>query len=364
MDIDSVVVGGGVVGLACARLLAQSGRDVIVLEQNSAIGEETSSRNSEVIHAGIYYPKESLKAKLCVRGRELLYKYCESHAIEHQRLGKLIVATNIEQLGKLNAIFDKGRANGVEDLRFVEQEELRVAEPRLNAIRAILSPSTGIIDSHQLMLAMQGDIESNGGWICLHSPMLSATVIDGGFRVSVGGDEPTEITCRELINSGGLHAQLCANNIKGMSKGSIPPRHLSRGCYFTLSGRSPFNRLIYPIPNNEGLGVHLTLDLQGYARFGPDTQWVDTINYDVDPRRADSFYEAIRDYYPDLIDDSLSPAYAGIRPKVTGPDELAGDFIIQGEQQHLIKGYVGLYGIESPGLTSSLAIAEMVLNLL
>ncbi len=362
MDLDSIVIGAGIVGLAIARALAMSGREVIVLERHKHIGEETSSRNSEVIHAGIYYPKNSWKARLCVKGKNMLYAFCQSHHIEHKRLGKLIVATNDEQCRAQDAIFQKARDNGVVDVSFIEQEALRDLEPNLNAVRAILSPSTGIINSHELMLGYQGDLEKHGGTVVLNSPLLGGDIIDGGFRLSVGGGEPTQITCRELINSAGLGAQSVARSIRDIPADSVPTQYLSRGCYFNLSGKSPFRHLIYPMPNNVGLGVHLTLDLMGQARFGPDTQWIDKIDYTVDPQRSSRFYQAIREYYPALRDGELEPAYSGIRPKVAGPGEEAADFIIQGESDHGVPGWVALYGIESPGLTSSMAIAETVLD--
>lgn len=361
MDVDSVVIGAGVVGLAIARSLAFSGRDVLVLERHRHIGQETSSRNSEVIHAGIYYPKGSLKAQLCVRGREMLYDYCESHHVTHQRVGKLIVASGDHQNAALEAIYAKGIANGVNDLTYLDRDQLVELEPALAATKAILSPSTGIINSHELMLAYQGDFESTGGTLALGSPLLRGRVIDGGFEMEVGGDEGAKISCRELINCAGLSAQAVSKSIIGIPAESIPPLYLSRGCYFSLVGRSPFKHLIYPLPNNEGLGVHLTLDQAGCARFGPDTEWVDAVDYTVDPARVEAFYQAIKEYYPALSPGSLSPSYAGIRPKVVGPGETAGDFVIQGSDQHRISGFVGLYGIESPGLTASMAIGERVL---
>lgn len=361
MDIDAIVVGAGVVGLAVGRALAMSGREVLVIDRHKHIGQETSSRNSEVIHAGIYYPKDSLKAKLCVRGRDMLYDYCQSHHVEHQKLGKLIVATNDEQAENLHKIYHKALGNGVDDCTYLDQQQLREMEPHLNAVRAIHSPSTGIINSHELMLAYQADLEAHGGTVVLDTPVLKGEVIDGGFRLSCGGDEPMEITCRELINSAGLGAQDLAHSVKGVPEESIPKQYLSRGCYFTLSGKAPFKHLIYPMPNNAGLGVHLTLDLQGQARFGPDTQWIDEIDYTVDPRRGDAFYGAVRDYFPALEDGRLDPAYSGIRPKISGPGEEAADFMIAGPAAHGVPGWIGLYGIESPGLTSSMAIAEQVL---
>lgn len=362
MDIQSIVIGAGVVGLAVARELARSGREVLVLERHTGIGQETSSRNSEVIHAGIYYPQHSLKAELCVRGKHLLYEFCDAYNVEYQRVGKLIVATSTAQLTALSAIYAKGAANGVHDLRFVERAELRDWEPELAAERAIFSPSTGIINSHELMVALLGDMQAHGGLISLQTAVHSVLAREGGFTVVIDDAERTAIQCRELINCAGLSAQQVSARVDGLNPSTIPQQYLSRGCYFTLAGRTPFRHLIYPIPNNEGLGVHLTLDLQGRARFGPDTQWVDSIDYSVDPKRADDFYDAIRGYYPALGEGQLEPAYAGIRPKITGPGETAGDFDIQGAERHGLSGFVALYGIESPGLTSSLAIAERVLK--
>ncbi len=362
MDFDSIVVGAGVVGLAIARTLALSGRSVLVLERHRFIGQETSSRNSEVIHAGIYYPQGSLKARLCVRGKEMLYSYCDTHRVAYKRLGKLIVAIGDHQNAALEAIYHKGMANGVEDLEYIDKERLLEMEPALHATKGILSPSTGIINSHDLMLAYQGDLESAGGTIALSSPVLGGRIVDGGFELSVGGEEQVDISCRELINSAGLGAQTLSSSITGIPAESVPPLYLSRGCYFSLSGKSPFSRLIYPLPNNEGLGVHLTLDQAGAARFGPDTEWVNTIDYTVDPSRREAFYHSIKEYYPEINCNALQPSYAGIRPKVVGPGLAAGDFVIQGHNSHGIKGFVALYGIESPGLTASMAIGEHVLQ--
>ena len=269
MDFDSIVVGAGVVGLAIARALALSGRSVLVLERHRFIGQETSSRNSEVIHAGIYYPQGSLKARLCVRGKEMLYSYCDSHRVAYKRVGKLIVAAGEHQSAALEAIYHKGVANGVSDLEFINKAQLVDMEPALRASKGILSPSTGIVNSHDLMLAYQGDLESAGGTVALSSPVLGARVVNGGFELNVGGDESMDISCRELINSAGLGAQTLSSSISGIPVESVPPLYLSRGCYFSLSGKSPFSRLIYPLPNNEGLGVHLTLDQAGAARPGP-----------------------------------------------------------------------------------------------
>lgn len=357
MDFDSIVIGAGVVGLAVARRLAMSGREVLVLERHCLIGQEISSRNSEVIHAGIYYPAGSLKAGLCVRGREMLYRYCASHKVAHRKVGKLIVAADEAQEAALEAIYRKGCENGVNDLQYLAQDILQEMEPQLKARRAIWSPSTGIINCHELMMALESDLCAAGGSIAFDSPLLRGRVVDGGFEVIAGADA-TAVSCRELVNCGGLGAQAASHSIEGIPGASIPPLYLSRGCYFSMSGQAPFRHLIYPLPNNEGLGVHLTLDLAGNARFGPDTEWIDTIDYTVDPKRVESFYSSIRAYYPNLKTESLQPDYAGIRPKIAGPRQLAADFRIDGVNVHAVKGFVGLYGIESPGLTASMAIAE------
>ena len=362
MDFDSIVIGAGVVGLAVARALALSGRSVIVLEKNSRIGEETSSRNSEVIHAGIYYPKDSMKAKMCVEGKKLLYAYCRDRNIEHKNTGKLIVASSDDQVPALHDIMQKGLDNGVDDLRLVNQDELEELEPELKAVQAIMSPSTGIIDSHGLMLSLLGDLENAGSALCLRSPVEKIETIPGGFEVFVGGDEPCSVTAKEVINCGGLHARNVSLCFGSLDSSTVPPAYYSRGCYFTMSGPNPFKRLVYPIPDNEGLGIHLTIDLQGCARFGPDTEWVTDLDYTVDPQRSALFYKAIRTYFPRLEDGALQPGYSGIRPKVTGPFESAGDFVIQTDDEHGQEGFVALYGIESPGLTSCLAIANFILE--
>jgi L-2-hydroxyglutarate oxidase LhgO len=362
--VDSVVIGAGVIGLAVARALAQAGREVIVLESADAIGTGTSSRNSEVIHAGIYYPTDSLKAALCVEGKRRLYAYCDSHRIAHRRCGKLLVATDESQIARLDALAAQAEANGVDDLRRLDGAQARATEPALNAVAAVFSPSSGIVDSHGLMLSLQGDAEAAGAMIAFLSPLEGGTVTGHGFRLEVGGVEPMTLDCRHLVNCAGLHAQKVAAAIEGLPAASIPPRYLAKGSYFTLSGRAPFSHLIYPIPEAAGLGTHLTLDLQGQARFGPDVEWVDAIDYTVDPARADAFYGAIRTYWPGLPDGALQPGYAGIRPKIQAPGEPAADFVIQGEADHGVPGLVNLYGIESPGLTASLAIADRAVKLL
>ncbi|HZS82879.1 MAG TPA: NAD(P)/FAD-dependent oxidoreductase [Stellaceae bacterium] len=359
--VECVVVGAGVVGLAVARALAKAGIEVMVLEREYGIGFETSSRNSEVIHAGIYYPKDSLKALTCVEGKRRLYAYCAAHGVPHKRLGKLIVACSEEELPLLDGIRARAAANGVEDLVALDARELRRLEPALAALGGLLSPSTGIIDSHALMLAYQGEAEAAGAMVVFRAPVEGGALRKDGFMLEIGGAEPMRLACRMLVNSAGLYAPALARRIAGIPAASIPRDYLCRGVYFTLSGKAPFSRLIYPVPEKAGLGVHLTLDLAGQARFGPDVEWIDRVDYTVDPRRGDGFYAAIRRYWPGLPDGALQPGYAGIRPKITGPGEAAGDFVVQGPQAHGIPGLVNLYGIESPGLTASLALADRVL---
>jgi L-2-hydroxyglutarate oxidase LhgO len=362
-QIECVVIGAGVIGLAVARALAARGREVIVLEAAEAIGVGTSSRNSEVIHAGLYYPRGSLKATLCVRGREMLYDYCAAHNVPHQRCGKLLVATARNQIPQLEGILARGKENGVLDLMRISGEEAQALEPALQCVEAVFSPQTGIVDSHQLMLALQGDAERDGAMCAFHSPVEAIEANNGRFVVTVGGAAPATISAACVINSAGLQANRLARRIRGLDARHVPPLYLARGNYFSVPGRAPFSRLIYPMPNDAGLGVHLTIDLGGQARFGPDVEWVDSINYGVDPRRAESFYAAIRAYWPQLPDGALQPAYAGIRPKLSGPGEPAADFLIQGPAAHGVRGLVNLFGIESPGLTACLAIAQRVCEL-
>ncbi len=358
------MIGAGVVGLAVARALALAGREVVVLEAADAIGTGTSSRNSEVIHAGIYYPKGSLKARLCVAGRERLYPYCAARGVGHRRCGKLIVATDQAQIAGLRDLEAKARANGVADIRWLDGAEARALEPALECVAALLSPSTGIIDSHGLMLAYQGDAENAGAVVALESPVTGGEVTDGGILLEVGGAEPTTLRAREVVNSAGLSAQPVARALRGLDPVSVPPLHFAKGSYFALAGRAPFTHLIYPAPEQAGLGVHLTLDLAGQAKFGPDVEWVAAPGYDVDPARGEGFYAAVRTYWPGLPDGALAPAYAGVRPKIQARGEPAADFVIQGPAGHGVPGLVNLYGIESPGLTASLAIADMVLEAL
>jgi L-2-hydroxyglutarate oxidase LhgO len=363
--VDAVVVGAGAVGLAVARELALRGRETIVLEATAGIGNGTSSRNSEVIHAGLYDAPTSLKARLCVAGRRLLYPYCESRGVGHRRCGKLVVAATPAQVEPLRAIERRALANGVEGLRWLSGAEARELEPALAGAAALLSTATGIIDSHALMLAYLGDLENAGGALVVRSPLDSAIKHSDGFVLRVGGDAPLEIEAGVLVNAAGLHAQEIARRIDGLDPALIPRAWFAKGNYYALAGRSPFTRLIYPVPEPGGLGVHLTLDLAGQARFGPDVEWLDVdspdaIDYSVDPARSAAFYAAIRRYWPALQDGTLAPAYSGVRPKLQGPGAPPSDFVLQGPEAHGVAGLVNLFGIESPGLTASLAIAGEV----
>ena len=362
-QIECVVVGAGVVGLAIARQLARSGREVVVLEAEDAIGTGTSSRNSEVIHAGIYYAAGSLMARMCVSGKAALYAYCRDHDIPHRNCGKLIVATRAEEVEKLQSIKARAEANGVGDMQLLSGKEACALEPALNCEAALLSPSTGIVDSHALMLSLRGEAEAAGAAFAFHAPLLQARVQGEAIEIDVGGAAPMALQCRLLINAAGLAATMVARRIDGMPLDRVPPAYLAKGNYFSCSARSPFSHLIYPVPEPGGLGVHLTLDLAGQAKFGPDVEWIDSIDYVVDPARANKFYPAIRRYWPGLPDGALIPGYAGIRPKIVPPAVAVQDFMIQGPREHGIAGLINLFGIESPGLTSSLAIAEHVARL-
>ena len=360
-EVDCVVIGAGVIGLACARRIAQAGCEVLILEAEGEIGSGVSARNSEVIHAGIYYPTGSLKARLCVAGRELLYAYCAEHGVTARKLGKLVVATATEQIPALHKLMDQARANGVDDLALLTADEARRLEPALSCVAAFHSPSTGIIDTHGLMLSLLGEAEARGAALARHAPVERAWLEDDGrVRLAVGGAEPMQVTARLLVNAAGLGAQEIARNLAAYPAERIPPLHYAKGSYFSLAGRSPFSRLIYPMPEAAGLGVHLTLDLAGQARFGPDVEWIDRLDYNVDPKRGDAFYSAIRGYWPGLRDGALQPAYAGIRPKIQAPGNPAADFRIDGPEIHGLPGEAHLFGIESPGLTSCLAIANEV----
>lgn len=364
--IDCVVAGAGVVGLAVARALALSGREVVVIEKADAIGTVTSSRNSEVIHAGLYYAPGSLKARLCVEGRRLLYAYCAEHNIGHRRAGKLIVASEPGQADGLRAIEANAKRCGVDDLEFLTRGEAERLEPALSCASALLSPSTGIIDGHALMLSLRGDAEASGASLAFLTCVAGATIVAGGIRIDTrdANGETFALEAGAFINAAGLDAQAVAGRIEGFPRDLIPRQWLARGNYFALPGQSPFSRLIYPVPVEGGLGVHLTLDLAGNARFGPDVEWIDGVDYTVDPERSAVFQEAIRSYWPDLADHALQPAYAGIRPKLSGPGQASADFMIQGPADHGAGRIVNLFGIESPGLTASLAIADHVVELL
>jgi len=362
--VECVIVGGGIIGLAVARALARAGREVLLIEKERWLGQDTSSRNSEVIHAGLYYPKESLKARLCVEGRKALYAYCAEHGVPHKRLGKLVVAVSEEEIPVLRKVAAHAAANDVDDLQWLDSKEAMAMEPELACVAAFHSPSTGIIDTHALMLAYQGDAEAKGATVALRAPLLEGRVTENGFMLQIGGDESMTLEAKLLVNSAGLYAPALARRIAGIPAAAIPRDYFCRGVYFTLSGRAPFRRLVYPVPEHAGLGVHLTLDMNGGARFGPDTEWIEGIDYTVDRRRGDKFYAAIRSYWPALPDDALQPGYAGIRPKISGPKEAAADFTIAGPDSHGVPGLVNLFGIESPGITASLAIAERVAALL
>ena len=363
-SVDCVVAGAGVVGLAVARSLALAGREVLLLEAAEAIGTGTSSRNSEVIHAGIYYPAGSLMARHCVAGRRMLYAFCAERGVPHARCGKLIAATSEEEAGRLASIQARAAANGVEDMRVLSRDEAVALEPALSCHGALLSPSTGILDSHAYMLALQGDAENAGAVLAFHSPVLSGRVVPEGIVLETGGAEPMTLLCRSLVNAAGLGAPALGRAIAGLPPETVPREYYAKGNYFTLAGRSPFTRLIYPVPVPGGLGTHLTIDLGGQARFGPDVEWVDHIDYEVDPRRGDSFYEAIRRYWPALPDGALQPGYSGIRPKIVPRGAPAQDFVTQGPALHGVPGLVNLYGIESPGLTASLSLAGAVRDIL
>jgi L-2-hydroxyglutarate oxidase LhgO len=362
--VDAVVVGAGVVGLAVARALALAGRETIILEKEMTIGTGTSSRNSEVIHAGIYYPKGSLKARLCVAGRKALYAYCDAHGVPYRRCGKLIVAIGEEQRGALERVLATARGNGVDDITPISREEAQALEPALACASALLSPSTGILDSHAYMLALLGDAQAHGAMLAYGSTVTGGRVDENGIIIDVRSDGAvTTLAPRLLVNCAGLEAQSIAASIAGLPPETIPPLRYAKGNYFQLLGRAPFTRLIYPVPEPGGLGVHITIDLGGQAKFGPDVEWVERLDYTVDAARGARFYAAIRQYWPGLPDEALVPGYAGIRPKIPANGDGAPDFVIQGKDGHGVEGLINLYGIESPGLTSSLAIADLVTRL-
>lgn len=358
-SVEAVVVGAGVIGLAIARELARDGHEVVILEAERNYGTGTSSRNSEVIHAGLYYPKGSLKARLCVRGKWALYDYCRARNVGHRNTGKLVVATAADEVPILEGIVERAADNGVDDLQMLTGAQATALEPELRCEAALLSPSTGIVEAHGVMHALLADAEAAGAALALATPLEEGDV-RGGLCVRAGG---MELRCQMLINAAGLGAQEVAGRLRGLPPSSIPRRYLTKGSYFRAPGRPPFTRLIYPVPNTASLGIHVTLDLAGQVRFGPDQEWVESVNYDVEPGRAAAFYDSVRRYYPALKDGSLQPDYAGIRPKTQAPGEPMADFVLQGADAHGVPGLVNLYGMESPGLTACLAIAEEVAKL-
>jgi L-2-hydroxyglutarate oxidase LhgO len=369
-EVDTVVIGAGAVGLACAAALARAGQDVLILEAAGAIGTGTSSRNSEVIHAGLYYPTGSLRHQFCVDGRRRLYAWMQARGVAHRKTGKLIVATSDVQISKMEALHAQGTRNGVEGLSFLSGPAAIAMEPHLSCKAAVLSAETGILDSHGYMLSLQGDLEDHGGAIAFNTPVISSEILpDGRIRIDAGGAEPMTLAAKRVVNSAGLYAMRVARTMAGYDGALLPPYTLAKGNYFSCTVRSPFQRLIYPAPVEGGLGVHVTLDLGGQMRFGPDVEWLntddpDTIDYTVDIRRADSFYAAIREYWPVLPDGSITTAYSGVRPKISLQGQPAADFQLDGPARHGHAGLVHLFGIESPGLTSSLAIAEAVVDAL
>ncbi|HEY5806879.1 MAG TPA: NAD(P)/FAD-dependent oxidoreductase [Povalibacter sp.] len=362
-SIDAVVVGAGVVGLAIGRALAQRGLETLVLERNARPGEETTSRNSGVIHSGIYYPTGSLKARLCVRGRDLLYEYCAQRGIAHRRCGKIIVAGKT-QIPQLHALHRKAADNGVTDLELLDADQIQQLEPLVKCAAGLLSPSTGIIDVHELLVSYIGDLESHGGMLVLNSEITHAQAGRDGFVLRIrGGNDDSSLQCRLLINCAGLNAVEFLQRLEGYPQELLRTAYVAKGNYFSCQGVRPFKRLVYPMPESAGLGIHATLDLDGTTRFGPDVEWVSELSYKVDPSRAESFYAAIREYWPAIPEGVLQPAYAGMRPKLVGPGSTSADFVIEDAGQHGLPGLINLLGIESPGLTSSPAIGEYVADL-
>lgn len=355
-----MVIGAGVVGLAVARRLVLAGRDVVVLEAEAAIGRHTSSRNSEVIHAGIYYPTGSLKARLCVAGRRALYRYLTERDLPHRKIGKLLIAAREDEVSTLERLTRLAEANGVDDLAPLSAADVRAMEPAVTALRGVYSPSTGILDSHALMRALSADLEGAGGVVVLSAPVLGGEITDGGIRLSVGGADPVQVRCNALVLAAGLFAPAVARTLRGLDQRFVPREFYARGHYFVLGRPSPFRHLVYPVPTPGALGIHVTLDLAGNARFGPDITWTEGVNYVFDEARAPAFYEEIRRYYPALAEGDLSPGYVGIRPKIVPAGVASADFSIQGPETHGVPGLVNLFGIESPGLTACLAVADEV----
>ncbi|GHF30418.1 hypothetical protein GCM10017044_27250 [Kordiimonas sediminis] len=363
---DALVIGAGAVGLAVAKHLAEAGREVIVLEAEDAIGTQTSSRNSEVIHAGFYYGTDTLKAKLCVRGKELLYEYCDSRGIAYNRCGKIVTATTDAQIPKLEDYIRQGQMNGVDDLRLMTPEEVRTLEPEVFCKKGLWSPSTGIVDSHAYMLALEGDLTNRGGVVALESRV---TGLDVSHQRAGSGDlivqvDDLKLAAKTVVNCAGLYAPDVARKTKGLSPDHVPTPYYAIGHYYVLSGKAPFSRLIYPIATGLGLGIHVSVDMGGQCKFGPDARWIEGVDYHFDDSRRDEFVRSIKAYYPGLDESRLHKGYTGIRPKIGKPEDGYLDFVINGEQVHGIKGLVNLYGIDSPGLTSSLAIGEYVANML
>ncbi len=359
-----LIVGAGIVGLACARAAALAGHDVIVAEAASAIGTGTSSRNSEVIHAGLYYPTGSKRAFHCPRGRRMLYDFCVSHGVPHRKCGKLVVATNETEIGRLETVYRQAQINGCEGIELIDRVAARRLEREVFCLLAMRSPETGIIDSHAYMRALRGDLEDRGGMIALNTPIERLAHVQGRWEVRYGSDGAESIRVDAVVNAAGLGAQRLARASEGYPPERVPRLVLAKGNYFSFAGRPVFSQLVYPVPIHGGLGIHVVLDLGGRMRFGPDVEWIERENYDVDPARAGAFYQRIRDYWPGLPDNSLTPDYAGIRPKLSGPGEAAVDFMIDAPRDHGLPALVQLFGIESPGLTSALSLGEEVVSYL
>jgi L-2-hydroxyglutarate oxidase LhgO len=359
MHVQTIVIGAGVVGLAVARALAETGREVIVLERADHVGAETSSRNSEVVHSGLYYPPGSLKARTCVRGAARLYEYCSARGVPHKRTGKLIVATTDAERAALARYLELGTTNGVQGLRLIDPDEARELEPEVHCVAALHSPATGIVDSHALMVALWGDLQRDGGDVVFRTAVLGGTRENGRFVLRLDG-EADVLSCTELVNAAGLYAPQLARTLTGCAGEAAPVAYYARGHYFTLAGKPPFRRLVYPIAESAGLGIHATVDLAGRVRFGPDVEWSDEIDYRFDATRRERFAASIRRYYPALDESRLQPDYVGVRPKIVGPGSAAADFRIDDPSVHGITGLVHMYGIESPGLTASLALGEHV----
>jgi len=354
---DCVVIGAGVIGLAIAREMAKSGREVLLLESESSIGNGTSSRNSEIIHSGVYYPTNSLKARLCVKGRKMIYNFCKEYGVETKKTGKIIFASDKSEIKELKRLQSQALMNGV-PVTWLKQKQLEELEPNLKCEEGIFLKETGIIDTHSLMLALQGDSENNGAIVSLKSKVTSGTIENSKIILDVGYTNSIKLSCNTLINSAGLNAQFLSRSISGVIKESIPPLYFAKGNYFYLKGKQPFSRPVYPIPEESGLGIHYTMDLGGQGKFGPDVEWVNSISYDIDTAKTEIFYNAIKKYWPGINTSLLQPGYAGIRPKISNSKGIFSDFMIQTPIETGCKGYYALYGIESPGLTSSLAIAE------